>query len=74
MAGGHSIKDDELKYGLSVTGIIDPGSFASNKGLKPETSFCLPSPSEPGCCRPLKAAWKEAHRPRKLIYIWASRL
>ena len=24
MAGGHSIKDDELKYGLSVTGIIDP--------------------------------------------------
>jgi len=74
MAGGHSIKDDELKYGLSVTGIIDPGSFASNKGLKPETSFCLPSPSEPGAVDRLKAGVEGSAQAEELIYIWASRL
>lgn len=33
LAGGHSIADDGVKYGLSVTGIIDPGKvYANNLG------------------------------------------
>ena len=35
LAGGHSIKDDELKYGLSVTGVVHPDKLISNKGAQP---------------------------------------
>ncbi|MCF7808400.1 MAG: selenide, water dikinase SelD [Candidatus Marinimicrobia bacterium] len=35
LAGGHSVKDDELKYGLSVTGIVHPQKMISNKGAQP---------------------------------------
>jgi len=41
LAGGHSIKDDELKYGLSVTGIIHPDKLISNKGAKPGDALIL---------------------------------
>ena len=35
LAGGHSIKDDELKYGLSVTGVVHPGKIIPNGGAQP---------------------------------------
>lgn len=35
LAGGHSVEDSEIKYGLSVTGLVDPDAFASNSFLKP---------------------------------------
>jgi len=31
IVGGHSITDEELKYGLSVTGTVDPSRVLSNK-------------------------------------------
>lgn len=34
LVGGHSVDDDELKYGLSVTGIINPGKVVMNNGAK----------------------------------------
>jgi len=34
LAGGHSVKDDELKYGLSVTGVVHPDKILSNKGAR----------------------------------------
>ena len=34
VAGGHTIKDNELKYGLSVTGIIHPDNIVLNSGGK----------------------------------------
>ncbi len=33
--GGHSIRDDETKFGYSVTGLIDPGKVFTNAGAKP---------------------------------------
>jgi len=33
--GGHSIRDDEMKFGYSVTGLIDPGRVLTNGGAKP---------------------------------------
>jgi selenide,water dikinase len=75
MAGGHSIKDDELKYGLSVTGIIDPGSFASNKGLKPGDQLLLTKPIGTGVLSTaLKAGVEGSAQAEELIYTWASRL
>ena len=41
LAGGHSVKDDELKYGLSVTGIIHPDKLISNKGAQPGDALIL---------------------------------
>jgi selenide,water dikinase len=75
MAGGHSVKDDELKYGLSVTGIIDPGSFASNNGLKPGDQLLLTKPIGTGVLSTaLKAGLEGSARAEKLIYTWASKL
>jgi selenide,water dikinase len=33
--GGHSIKDDEIKLGYSVTGTVHPGRVLTNSGAKP---------------------------------------
>ncbi len=33
--GGHSIRDEETKFGYSVTGIIHPQKVLANKGAKP---------------------------------------
>ena len=33
--GGHSIRDDETKFGYSVTGVIDPDKVLTNGGAKP---------------------------------------
>lgn len=35
IAGGHSIKDHEPKYGLSVTGFVHPEKILTNSGAKP---------------------------------------
>ena len=35
VVGGHSIKDKELKFGLAVTGLIDPRRVVTNSGAKP---------------------------------------
>ena len=34
VVGGHSIKDKELKYGVAITGIIDPNRVVTNSGAK----------------------------------------
>lgn len=34
LLGGHSVDDDELKYGISVTGIVHPDRALTNHGLK----------------------------------------
>ena len=34
LVGGHSVEDDELKYGLSVTGIIHPDRVLLNRGAR----------------------------------------
>lgn len=34
LVGGHSVDDQEPKYGLSVTGVIDPRKVVSNRGAR----------------------------------------
>ena len=34
LSGGHSIKDESTKYGLSVTGIVDPNKMIQNNGVQ----------------------------------------
>jgi selenide, water dikinase len=39
--GGHSIRDEETKFGYAVTGIIHPGRVLANKGAKPRDNLVL---------------------------------
>jgi selenide,water dikinase len=44
LVGGHSIDDAELKYGLSVTGIVRPEKMVSNAGAKVGDKIILTKP------------------------------
>ena len=44
LIGGHSIDDQEPKYGLSVTGIVHPNKFWRNVGAKPGQVLVLTKP------------------------------
>ncbi|GGJ88827.1 selenide, water dikinase [Lentibacillus kapialis] len=44
LAGGHSIDDQEPKFGLSVTGTIHPDHILSNAGAKPVDVLILTKP------------------------------
>jgi selenide,water dikinase len=44
LVGGHSIEDDELKYGLSVTGTVHPDHILLNSGARPGDLLVLTKP------------------------------
>ena len=44
LIGGHSIEDREIKYGLSVTGVIHPSRVLAKKNLRPGDSLVLTKP------------------------------
>ncbi len=44
LVGGHSIEDDELKYGLSVTGKVHPKKVLANRGAKLGDMLVLTKP------------------------------
>jgi len=44
LVGGHSVEDNELKYGLSVTGIIHPAKVILNTGAKAGDKLLLTKP------------------------------
>ncbi len=44
LLGGHTVNDDELKYGLSVTGIVHPRKFVPNSGARAGDCLILTKP------------------------------
>ena len=44
ITGGHSILDDEPKYGLAVTGFVHPDKLLTNSGAKPGDVLFLTKP------------------------------
>jgi len=44
LVGGHSIEDEEMKYGLSVTGTVHPNRVVLNSGAKPGDQLLLTKP------------------------------
>lgn len=44
LVGGHSVEDPELKYGLSVTGVVHPEKFLTNAGAKAGDLLVLTKP------------------------------
>lgn len=39
--GGHSIGDDEIKFGFAVTGVVDPKRVLTNRGARPGDRLVL---------------------------------
>ena len=44
LVGGHTVEDDELKYGLAVTGIVDPKKVVRNSTARPGDVLILTKP------------------------------
>jgi selenide,water dikinase len=44
LAGGHSVEDDEPKFGLSVVGLVHPDKFWTNGGAQPGDALVLTKP------------------------------
>jgi selenide,water dikinase len=44
IAGGHTVNDDEPKYGLAVTGIVHPDRIFTKAGAKPGDALVLTKP------------------------------
>jgi len=44
IVGGHSVADDEVKYGMAVTGVIDPRRIIRNVGARPGDALLLTKP------------------------------
>ena len=63
LVGGHSVEDPELKYGLSVTGVVHPQRFLTNAGARPGDLLILTKPLGTGI---LATALKAGQLDRKL--------
>jgi selenide,water dikinase len=44
LAGGHSVEDDEPKFGLSVVGVVHPQKYWTNAGARPGDALVLTKP------------------------------
>lgn len=56
LVGGHTVDDEELKYGLSVTGFIDPRHILTKKNLRCGDRLILTKPLGTGIvCTAIKA-------------------
>lgn len=44
IVGGHTVDDNEPKYGLSVVGLVEPGRQISNAGAQPGDALVLTKP------------------------------
>jgi len=42
--GGHSIRDEETKFGYAVTGLVHPGKILANSGAQPGDALILTKP------------------------------
>jgi selenide,water dikinase len=63
IAGGHSVDDNEPKYGLTVTGVVHPDRILTNCGAKAGDVLILTKPLGTGvlfnACRSKKLPWRE---------------
>lgn len=74
-AGGHTVRDADMKFGLAVTGLVDPDHIAANSGLRPGQRLLLTKPLGTGILSTgVKAHWEGADEAEELIRRWAGRL
>ncbi len=49
IVGGHTVEDREVKFGLAVTGTVDPARWISNSGAREGDALVLTKPLGTGC-------------------------
>jgi selenide, water dikinase len=73
LIGGHSIEDKELKYGLSVTGIVHPARVLTKKNLQPGDRLVLTKPLGTGIVNTaIKAGMAPADLTDKVTRLMAA--
>lgn len=73
LVGGHSIEDAEIKYGLSVTGLVHPERVLTNAGVKPGDALILTKPLGTGVlATAIKAGLVSGEAQRRAIEIMAT--
>jgi selenide,water dikinase len=72
LIGGHSVEDKELKYGLSVTGVIHPERVLAKKTLRPKDCLVLTKPLGTGIINTaIKASMASAELTDKATRLMA---
>jgi selenide,water dikinase len=74
IAGGHTVKDKEPKYGLVVIGFVDPRKMISKSGLQVGDSLVLTKPLGGGVTTTALKQEKATERHIQEAIQWMSRL
>ena len=73
LIGGHSVEDKEIKYGLSVTGVIHPARVLSKRNLRPGDHLVLTKPLGTGIINTaIKAAMASTGLTDKVTRLMAA--
>jgi len=73
LLGGHSVDDQEIKYGLSVTGLVHPKKIVRNIGAGPHDLLILTKPLGTGILNTgIKGDMVNEDAARKLIEVMAA--
>jgi len=73
LIGGHSIEDKELKYGLSVTGVVHPARVLTKRNLRPGNRLVLTKPLGTGIVSTaIKAGMASTELIDKVTHVMAS--
>ena len=73
LLGGHSVDDEEIKYGLAITGIVHPDKVILNEGARPDDLLILTKPLGTGILNTgIKGNVLEDDSIKKLIHVMAT--
>jgi selenide,water dikinase len=74
LAGGHSIRDRELKYGMAVIGFVDPGAVLRKNAARPGDRLFLTKPVGSGAVTTALQRQKAEPRHVREAVGWMMRL
>lgn len=75
LAGGHTLDDEFIKFGLAVTGAVDPERATRNDALVPGDALILTKPLGTGIlATAIKAKWPGFEEAEAELYRWTTRL
>jgi selenide,water dikinase len=75
LVGGHTVDDAEIRFGFSVTGVLDAEAIAANDALRPGDVLLLTKPLGTGVlATALKARWEGWEESEEELWRWCSRL
>jgi selenide,water dikinase len=66
IVGGHTVRDSEIKFGLSVTGVVHPDNVLTNASAKPGDKLVLTKPLGTGF---VTVAHKKNDCPEELLRV-----